>query len=122
MSATTILAATVAVGVLVLVTPSHSAYATEYAFTTFDVPGGNNTAAYGVNGAGQIVGSFASNSGTGVHGFLYSGGVFTQIDAPGAEGSTQVFGANDLGQMVGIVCGCGRTSRPCPAARSAGPI
>jgi len=101
MRATMILAATVAVGGLfVLVAPSHSAYATDYTFTTLDVPGGNNTATYGVNDAGQIVGSFASNSGTGVHGFLYSGGVFTQIDVPGGT-YTEAFGINNAGQIVG---------------------
>jgi probable HAF family extracellular repeat protein len=101
MRATMILAATVAVGGLfVLVAPSHSAYATDYTFTTLDVPGGNNTATYGVNDAGQIVGSFASNSGTGVHGFLYSGGVFTQIDVPGGT-YTEAFGINNRWMVSG---------------------
>jgi probable HAF family extracellular repeat protein len=57
-------------------------------FTALDVPCGNNTAPYGVNDTGQIVGSFASN---GVHGFRYSGGVFTQIDVPGGT-YTEAFG------------------------------
>ena len=71
-----------------------------YTFTTIDVPGGNNTAAYGINDAGQIVGSFASNSGTGVHGFLDAGGVFTQIDVPGGT-YTEAYGINNIGQIVG---------------------
>ena len=67
--------------------------------TTLDVtvPGASNTRAYGINNSGQIVGTFS-----GGHGFLYSGGVFSQIDFPGAYGSTQVFGVNDLGWVVGI--------------------
>jgi probable HAF family extracellular repeat protein len=78
--------------------PSQVAYAAGYTFTTLDVPGGNNTAPYGVNDAGQIVGSFASS--TGVHGFLYSGGRFTQIDVPGST-YTEAFGINYAGQIVG---------------------
>jgi probable HAF family extracellular repeat protein len=47
---------------------------------------------------GQIVGDF-SNS-TGGHGFLDTGGSFTQIDVPGATDTT-AFGINDTGQIVG---------------------
>jgi hypothetical protein len=57
----------------------HSAYAVDYTSTALDVPGGNYTAPHGVNDAGQIAGAFASN---GMHGFLYSGGAFAQIDMP----------------------------------------
>jgi probable HAF family extracellular repeat protein len=85
-------------GLLGLVTSSHLAYATGYGFGTLDVPGGNNTAAFGINDAGQIVGSFASS--TGVHGFLYSGGTFTQIDVPSGT-YTEAFGINNAGQIVG---------------------
>jgi hypothetical protein len=70
-------------------------------FTPIDVPGGTDTSALGINGAGQIVGNFFA---TGVHGFLDSGGMFTQIDAPGAT-STEVFGINDSGEIVGVVGG-----------------
>ena len=40
------------------------------------------TLAYGINDAGQIVGYFSKAR---YHGFLYSGGSFTQIDVPGAN-------------------------------------
>jgi probable HAF family extracellular repeat protein len=73
--------------------------------TTFDVrtaptPSGF-TKAYGINNLGQIVGTFFIE-GDGAHGFVYSGGTFTQIDFPGDYGATQVFGINDLGWIVGI--------------------
>jgi probable HAF family extracellular repeat protein len=48
---------------------------------------------------GQIVEAFLD--GTGAHGFLDSGGIFTAIDVPGAA-ETQAFGINDAGQIVGI--------------------
>ena len=41
-----------------------------------------NTTAFGINDAGQIVGAFGNSPGT--HGFLDTGGSFTQIDVPGA--------------------------------------
>ncbi len=59
---------------------------------------GTDTIANGINDAGQIVGYFYN--GTGEHGFLDSGGTFTQIDAPGAT-DTGASGINDAGQIVG---------------------
>jgi probable HAF family extracellular repeat protein len=56
------------------------------------------TNASGINAAGQIVGVFLD--GTGLHGFLNTGGVFT-IDAPGAV-DTDTSGINDAGQIVGF--------------------
>jgi uncharacterized membrane protein len=67
-------------------------------FTTIDVPGASGTAAYGINGAGRIVGTYADSSGG--HGFLDVGGVFTTIDVPGASG-TGARGINGAGQIVG---------------------
>lgn len=63
-----------------------------------DVPGASFTDAYGINDAGQIVGFFGNSAGT--HGFLDTGGSFTQIDVPGASG-TNAFGINNAGQIVG---------------------
>jgi probable HAF family extracellular repeat protein len=63
-------------------------------FTTFDAPSGL-TFVNGVNDSGQVVGSFLNS-----HGFLYSGGVFTTLDAPGAI-STLASGINDAGNVVG---------------------
>src|SRR5262249_3091653 len=47
-------------------------------FTQIDVPGAFFTLAFGINNAGQIVGSFDNS--TGRHGFLDTGGIFTQLD------------------------------------------
>ena len=71
------------------------------AITTFDVPGAANTA--GINGRGEIVGTFADAGGT-FHGFLRSAtGIFTAIDVPvpGALG-THAFDISDSGQIVGF--------------------
>ena len=48
--------------------------------------------------AGQFVGNIP-NGGSG-QGFLYSGGVYTTLNVPGATG-TYLFGINDAGQIVG---------------------
>jgi probable HAF family extracellular repeat protein len=72
-------------------------------FTTFVVPGASSTVASGINDGGRIVGYF--DDATGRHGFVYSGGVFTAFDAPGAyfNGAydTAATGINDSGQIVG---------------------
>src|SRR5437867_8361390 len=73
--------------------------ATSYFFTTIDDPAadtvnGERTRAFGINDAGDIVGDF------GRHGFLYSRGIFTTVDVPGAV-VTQAFGINNSGQIVG---------------------
>ena len=60
--------------------------------------------AWGVNNAGAVVGSFFTSDGA-EHGFLYSNGnytTFTQLDAPGAEG-TAAFGVSNNGIVVGQV-------------------
>src|SRR5436305_6556097 len=46
---------------------------TNGALVSITAPGSRNTLAYGINNAGQIVGS-ASGSGTGTYGFLYING------------------------------------------------
>ena len=74
--------------------PYRRAQATTYSFTTIDVPGATSTFAYGINDAGQIVGT------SGGHGFLDTAGRFTPIDVPGAF-STSAYGINDSGQIVG---------------------
>ena len=64
-------------------------------FTTLHFPGAPDSAAYGINDTGQIVGTAS-----GVGGFLYSGGSFTPINVPGAF-STIPFAINDAGEIVG---------------------
>ena len=74
--------------------------------TAFEFPGldartcpPDRTYANGINEARQIVGEFRPVSG-GVHGFLLDGGMFTQLDPPGAT-ETLANGINDAGQIVG---------------------
>lgn len=68
-----------------------------YSVRQIDFPGASSTYAYGVNDAGDIVGDI------GAHGFVYTGGSFTQIDVslPGATGTT-AYGINNDGAIVGI--------------------
>ncbi len=73
-----------------------------YVFTTIDDPAadtvlGERTEATGINASGQIVGNFGENP---RHGFLYSHGVFTTFDVPGAH-NTLPAGINSAGQIVG---------------------
>jgi probable HAF family extracellular repeat protein len=68
-------------------------------FTTLDYPGAIHTNAFGINNAGDIVGTYftAPNA---AHGFLLMDGVFTSIDFPGAV-RTEVLGINSRGEIVG---------------------
>jgi probable HAF family extracellular repeat protein len=75
------------------------ALADSYSFVTLDVPGGTNTAAHGINSAGQIVGTYTGAGGT--LGFLYNGGNFSAIAMPGAI-VTHPSGINSAGQIVGF--------------------
>jgi probable HAF family extracellular repeat protein len=54
---------------------------------------------YGINAAGDIVGTYTDNN-SHDHGFLLSGGSYTTINYPGAK-DTALFGINDMGQIVG---------------------
>jgi hypothetical protein len=86
-----LLAAMVGLGVLVAVASLGNA-ATTYTFIQFDVPGSSDTRANGINDAGQIVGSFVSNTD---HGFLRgTDGQLTIFDVPLQD-------INDAGQIVG---------------------
>src|SRR5207237_1137323 len=80
--------------------PGSNPLSNPYAFTTIDVPGVFDTEPHGINGAGQIVGTFKDTGGHS-HGFLRdAGGAFTPIDIPGAT-STTAYGINTAGQIVG---------------------
>lgn len=65
-------------------------------YTTIDAFGlaTNDTRAYGINDAGQIVGTVNGN-----YPFLYSGGTYTTLDDPLATLDT--LGISDTGQVVG---------------------
>ena len=77
-----------------------------YSFTTIDVPGARETAAYGMNNSGEIVGYYVADP-LAIHGFLDTGGSFTTIDAPGATAGTFLYGINNSGQIVGAFSGTG---------------
>jgi uncharacterized membrane protein len=68
--------------------------------TTFAAPGASNTAGYGINDFGQIVGNYLDS--TGFHPFLDTRGVFTTIDVPGE--APLATGINNLGQITGSFC------------------
>lgn len=70
-----------------------------YVFTSFDYPGfEGQTLGYSINRQGDVVGFTARNGN--YHGFLYSGGTFSDIIPPNATGS-QANGINDQGNIVG---------------------
>jgi uncharacterized membrane protein len=79
-----------------------------YTFQTLDAPDAVLTEALGINGAGQIVGSYFdanATSSTG-HGFLLSGGIYTTLDVPGTPvpgtlSYTTPRGINDAGEIAG---------------------
>jgi probable HAF family extracellular repeat protein len=77
-----------------------------YTYTTLDDPAGNGgTSPGGINDAGQIVGTYTvvtfshANSFSTTHGFIYAGGTYTTLDAPGAF--TFASDINASGQIVG---------------------
>jgi probable HAF family extracellular repeat protein len=63
--------------------------------TLFNPAASANTIPYGINDAGQIVGSYD------LHGFLFISGTYTKLDDPAATGYTEAHGINNLGQIVG---------------------
>lgn len=81
------------------------AHATSYNFTTLDDPNSTvNTAAYGINDSGTIVGHYYGQS-YGGHDFSYSGGNFTTVSVPGDQyevaGGDAGVGINNNGQIAG---------------------
>jgi uncharacterized membrane protein len=75
--------------------------ATNYRFTTLDVPGFTDTKLVGINDSGQISGTCGSNSQDIWHGFLYSYGEFATFDVSGAVGKTYGGGIDSLGRIAG---------------------
>lgn len=67
-------------------------------YTNIDVPGAF-TYAYGINNAGEVVGSYITDA---FHGFIFSGGTHTTLDH---AADTIVIGINDKGQVVGVASG-----------------
>lgn len=73
--------------------------ATDFAFSTIDVPNAVFTSAQGIGPGGDVVGIFVDGNGA-THGFLLRNGVFTTIDYPGAAG-TEARGIGPGGEIVG---------------------
>jgi probable HAF family extracellular repeat protein len=82
----------------------------DYIYTTLDVSilgafPGSRTQAFGINDAGQIVGSYPqllSKTRSIIAGFLYSGGAYSRIGVPGSTDiNTWPTGINNAGQIVG---------------------
>jgi probable HAF family extracellular repeat protein len=69
-------------------------------YTQIDYPGAPATQGFGINDAGDIVGSYSDSPAGPYHGFLLVSGAFTSIDYPGAS-STTAFDINNRGQVVG---------------------
>lgn len=69
-------------------------------FTTIDPPGAVFSIAVDINDSGQIAGRYQDTAGIN-HGFLFSNGVYSPFDVPGASGYTDAIGINSNGQIVG---------------------
>jgi hypothetical protein len=77
------------------------AKAPQYVFTSFGPPGSTVAApaGCGINNAGTIVAAFSPDGGF-LQGLIFSAGVFTEIQVPGAV-STEAVGINDAGTISG---------------------
>ena len=83
------------VGTVVVNGQAHGFLYVDGVYTTFDVPGATGTSAWSINDAGEIVGYSSAG------GFLDKDGVFTSINDPHGGSSTQAYGINNRGQIVG---------------------
>ena len=83
----------------------------QYTYTALDVPGATATYGYGINDAGQIVGSYVHSQSV-FSGFLLDvDGSYTPINVPGAY-QTWAYGINGSGQIVGVYDGHGFLATP----------
>ena len=69
-----------------------------------NAPGAASTTAAAINNAGDIAGFFTNNGGMTFSGFEKVGGTFTTLNDPGMV-STQIFGINKNGLLVGDAVG-----------------
>ena len=87
---------------LALLSLAAAAQATTYTYTDLKFPGAMGTVPTAIDSSGTVAGYYW-DTGFFAHGFVYSGGTFTQVDAPGAVASgTFVTGINDAGVSVGF--------------------
>jgi hypothetical protein len=86
---------------LKLLAATHAAHAGTFQFTSLQISGQNNSFANGLNDNDVVVGDW-NLPGGGWHGFVWSGGVFTQVDGAGFTAATTLLaGVNDSGIVVG---------------------
>jgi hypothetical protein len=75
-------------------------------FTNVDFPGSTFTQPLGINATGTIVGTYADPA-AGFHGFIYSNGSYTTVDAPQLDPTepphTLLSGINNTGTIIGEV-------------------
>jgi len=89
-------------------TPYHGLLYDHGSSTVLDVSGARSTMPHGINNFGELVGGY-EDSGSNTHGFLWSDGVVTTLDAPYAScggdppglACTEAFGVNDRRQVAG---------------------
>jgi len=72
-------------------------------YQALNIPGAKNSVVNGINGAGQMVGTYLDSSGQ-YHGFFYNGKTVVTIDPPGSS-QTEAWGINDSGEIVGTYVG-----------------
>jgi YVTN family beta-propeller protein/probable HAF family extracellular repeat protein len=78
----------------------HAFTLNSHTFTNIDVPGATQTAAWGINDYGDVVGRYFDPVANRDHGFLLHNGTYTIIDPPGTT-ETFALGINNQGQIVG---------------------
>jgi CHRD domain len=74
-------------------------------FTDLAFPGASATMALGINGDGEVAGTYTMGTGSAavMHGFTWTGSHgFSSLDDPNGVGSTTVNGINDRGDLVGF--------------------
>lgn len=76
------------------------AVAQQFNYKTVSIAGWTNTAAYGINDFGVIVGFYDNYPGNSEHGFMKTGAGVTNVDYPGAA-STICYAINNSGEVVG---------------------
>src|SRR5215510_16457881 len=89
-----------AIGTLLNVGSQVTAQDSPYSYTPVSYPDAKLTIIWGVNRAGDMVGTYRDAASNDMHGFLRRDGKFTSIDYPGAK-STSARGISQSGDIVG---------------------
>jgi len=77
--------------------------AVPYAVTVLNVPNAAESAAWGINNRGAIVGDWVSNDANtwDRHGFVFQGGAFANLSGPAGAVGSAALGISDAGVVVG---------------------